>query len=91
VLQTIDSQKLQTNLAAIQIWFEKWRIKANGTKLFYVTFTTRRETDTQVHVINVQLPQEENVNCLGLHLDRRLIGPKSKLATGNKLLIYVKQ
>jgi hypothetical protein len=28
----IASQKLQTNLLAIQKWFKKWRMKANGSK-----------------------------------------------------------
>jgi hypothetical protein len=40
----IASQKLQTNLLAIQKWFKKWRTKANGCKLIHVTFTTRKET-----------------------------------------------
>jgi hypothetical protein len=40
----IGSEKLQTNLLAIQKWFRKWRIKANGSKSIHATFTTRRET-----------------------------------------------
>jgi hypothetical protein len=36
----IASQKLQTNLLAIQNWFKKWRMKANGCKSIHVTFTT---------------------------------------------------
>jgi hypothetical protein len=36
----IASQKLQTNLLAIQNWFKRWRMKANGCKSFHVTFTT---------------------------------------------------
>jgi hypothetical protein len=36
----IASQKLQTDLLAIQDWFKKWRIKANESKLIHVTFTT---------------------------------------------------
>jgi hypothetical protein len=39
----IASQKLQTNLAAIKNAFKKRRIKANGSKLIHVTFTTRRK------------------------------------------------
>jgi hypothetical protein len=39
----IASQKLQTNLLAIQNWFEKWRMKANGCKSIHVTFTTRKK------------------------------------------------
>jgi hypothetical protein len=36
----IASQKLQTNLDAIQKWLNKLRIKANESKLIHVTFTT---------------------------------------------------
>jgi hypothetical protein len=68
---TIASQKLQTDLLAIQDWFKKWRTKANESKLIHVTFTTRRETCSPIHIYNVQLPQED-VKYLGLHLDRRL-------------------
>jgi hypothetical protein len=37
-----------------------------------VTFTTRRETCPPVHLNDVQIPQENHVKYLGLHLDRRL-------------------
>jgi hypothetical protein len=36
----IASQKLQTDLLAIQNWFKKWRMKANKSKSIHVTFTT---------------------------------------------------
>jgi hypothetical protein len=36
----IASHKLQTALLAIQNWFKKWRMKANGSKSIHVTFTT---------------------------------------------------
>jgi hypothetical protein len=42
--QAIASQKLQTDLLAIQNWFKKWRMKANKSKSIHVTFTTQRET-----------------------------------------------
>jgi hypothetical protein len=80
----IASHELQTNLLAIQNW------KANGSKLIHVTFTTRRETCSSVHINNVQLPQED-VEYLGLHLDRRLTWHKhifAKRKQTNKLLIY---
>jgi hypothetical protein len=35
----IASHKLQTNLAAIQNWFKKWRMNDNGSKSIHVTFT----------------------------------------------------
>jgi hypothetical protein len=53
----IASQKLQTDLLAVQNWFKKWRMIANESKSIHVTFTIRRET--LVHINNVQLPQEE--------------------------------
>jgi hypothetical protein len=72
---------------------------------------TNRPPPPPVHINSVELPQEEDVMYLGLHLDRRLtwhkhifakrkqlgitltkmywlLGPKSKLSTSNKLLIY---
>jgi hypothetical protein len=42
------------------------------TKSTHVTFTTRRETCSPVHINDVQLPQSDDVKYLGLHLDRRL-------------------
>jgi hypothetical protein len=67
----ICSQKSQTNLAAIQNWFKKWRMKANKSKSVQATFTTQRRTcPPPVHINNVQLPQD--VKYFGLHLDRRL-------------------
>jgi hypothetical protein len=69
---SIASQKLQTSLLAIRHWLTKWRLKANSSKSTHVTFTTRRATCPGVHIYNEQLPQEEEVKYLGLHLDRRL-------------------
>jgi hypothetical protein len=40
----IASQKLQTDLLAIQNWFKKWRMKANESKTIHVTYTTLIET-----------------------------------------------
>jgi hypothetical protein len=68
----ILSQKLQTNLLAIQNWFQEWRMKADGCKSIHVTFTTQKETCPPVQINNVQIPQKEDVKYLGLHLDRRL-------------------
>jgi hypothetical protein len=61
-----------TNLLAIQSWLAKWTMKVIGSKSTHITFTTRRGTCPPVHIINVQLPQTEEVKYLGLHLDRRL-------------------
>jgi hypothetical protein len=47
-------------------------MKANETKSVHVTFITRRETCPPVHINDVQIPEENHVKYLGLHLDRRL-------------------
>ena len=66
------SQNLQLNLNSIENWLKKWRIKVNETKSTHVTFTTRKETCPPVSINNNQLPQENSVKYLGIHLDRRL-------------------
>jgi hypothetical protein len=60
----IASQKLQTNLLAVQKWFKEWRIKANGSKSTHITFTTRRETCPPNHINNEQLPPEKNMSSI---------------------------
>jgi hypothetical protein len=40
----IASQKLQTNLDAVQKWLKTWRIEAGESNSVHITFTTRRET-----------------------------------------------
>jgi hypothetical protein len=47
-------------------------MKANKSKSIHVTFTRRRETCRQVHINNLQLPQEEDIKYLRVHFDRRL-------------------
>jgi hypothetical protein len=96
----IASQKLQTDLLAIQNWFKKRKMKANESKSIHVAFTTQRETCPPVHINSVQLPQEEDIKYLGLHLDRRLtrhrhespsinvLATRTKVRTLYKLLIY---
>jgi hypothetical protein len=58
-------------------------MKANESKSIHVTFTTRREICPPFHINNVHLPQKEDVNYLGLHLDRRLTWHKHIFAKGN--------
>jgi hypothetical protein len=59
-------------------------MKANESKSIHVTFTTPRET-CPVHINNVQLPQEDDVKYLGLHLDRRLTFHKHIFAKRKQL------
>jgi hypothetical protein len=44
-----------------------------------------REQNSTVHINNVQLPQEEDIKYLGLHLDRRLTGHKHIFAKWKQL------
>jgi hypothetical protein len=60
-------------------------MKANESKSIHVTFTTRRETCPPVHINNLQLPHEEFVKYLGLHLDRRLTWHKYIFAKQKQL------
>jgi hypothetical protein len=55
VIQSLLHGNCKPTLAAIQNWFKKWRIKANGSKSIHVTFTTRREMFPPVHINSVQL------------------------------------
>jgi hypothetical protein len=68
----VASQKLQTHLLAIQIWSQKWRMQAKALISVHITFTTCSGTCSLVHMNNVQLPYEDHVKYLGLHLDRKL-------------------
>jgi hypothetical protein len=81
----IVSQKLQTNLAAIQSWFKKWRIKGNGSKSVQTHSPHEEKCAPPVHTNNVQLRQD--VKYLGLHLDRRLIWHKHIIAKRKQLRI----
>jgi hypothetical protein len=48
-------------------------------------FTTQREKCPPVHINSVQLPQEDHVKYLGLHLDRRLTWHKHIFAKRKQL------
>jgi hypothetical protein len=63
------SQKLQASLLEIQSWLNTRRMKATETRSVHVTFTTGHETCPPVHINDVQIPQENHVKYLGLHLD----------------------
>jgi hypothetical protein len=85
----IALQKLQTNPDAIQKWLKTWRIKADRSKLVHVTSITRRETCPPVHINNINLPQQDDVKYLGLHLNRRLIWLKHTFTKRKQLGMMV--
>jgi hypothetical protein len=66
----VASHLLQTDLLEIQHWLKRWRIKVNETKSTHVTFTTRRVTCPPDKIIDVKLPQSDEVKYLGLYLNR---------------------
>ena len=68
----IATQRLQTHLNEIQFWLKKWRMKANETKSVQVIFTLIKSTCPPVHLNNKQMTQAEDVQYLGIHLDRTL-------------------
>jgi hypothetical protein len=53
---TIASQKLQTNLLAIQNWYKEWRMKANGSKSIHVTDTKRNVPSISGCTLTEDLP-----------------------------------
>ncbi|KAK2583269.1 hypothetical protein KPH14_009279 [Odynerus spinipes] len=67
------SNKLQQHLNDVESWLKTWRIKINTTKSTHVTFTTRKNTCPPVKINNEQLPQQESIKYLGVHLDRKLL------------------
>jgi hypothetical protein len=70
-IAVLASQKLQTHLLANRIRRKTWRMQANDFTMVHVTFNTRSGTCPPVQM-NVQLPCEDHVKYLGLHLDRKL-------------------
>ncbi|CAH2103967.1 unnamed protein product [Euphydryas editha] len=63
---------LQRSLDQIDKWLTRWKIKASVTKSVHVTFTLRRGNCPTVSLRDNQLPQNDTVKYLGMHLDRRL-------------------
>jgi hypothetical protein len=53
-------------------------MKANESKSIHVNIHYTKRNVPPVHMNSVQLPQEEVVKYLGLHLDRRLTWHKRK-------------
>jgi hypothetical protein len=85
----IASQKLQTNLLAIQNWFKKWRMKANEFNSIHVMFITRRETCLKSIQTVCNSPKKKTSSILGyklrlrIHLDRRHLAQIQFCKNGN--------
>jgi hypothetical protein len=67
-----EATELQAHVNKIHSWLIKWRMKANEIKSTQITFTLKKRTCPPVYLNNKQLPQKNEVKCLGFHLDRRL-------------------
>ena len=68
----IASEKLQSHITELEKWLYKWKINVNASKCVHITFTLRRESCPPIRINNVQIPEQDKVRYLGIHLDRRL-------------------
>lgn len=68
----LASALLQLQLDKVQIWMEKWRIRASAAKSNHITFSLRRGDCPSVRLNNKNLPDKKVVRYLGMHLDRHL-------------------
>lgn len=66
------SNILQISLYKIERWLRTWRIKVNKSKSIHITFANRQGICPPITLNRVQIPQDDHVKYLGLHLDRRL-------------------
>ena len=66
------SDLLQENLKSVEEWMKLWRIKANELKSSHITFTLKRGTCPKVKLNGNDLPQNNEVKYLGIHLDEKL-------------------
>lgn len=66
------SEKLQSQLNAVQLWATEWKITLNEHKSQHITFTLRQGDCPPVRIGGGELPRANVVKYLGLHLDRRL-------------------
>lgn len=66
------SVKLQNSLNSLEKWMKKWKIGVNESKSVQVTFTLKQEDCPPVKLNNQQIPVQNEVKYLGLHIDKRL-------------------
>jgi hypothetical protein len=83
--------KLQATINKINDWAQKWRIKINRSKSTHITFTLRNQTCPTVQMGSVDLSQKNKMQCLGMHLDRRLTWAKHIKTKIKQLNLKAKQ
>ena len=66
------SHILQNSLNNIENWLSKWRIAVSAPKSVHITFSLRKDDCSPVTLNGIQLPHQDTVKYLGMHLDRRL-------------------
>jgi hypothetical protein len=66
------TEHLHHHLRRLEQWLKQWRVPANGNKSTHVTFTLKRQDCPAVLLNGKNIPQNEPVIYLGIHLDRRL-------------------
>ena len=66
------SINLQQYLNHVEKWLDKWNIAVNKEKSNHVTFSLRRGDCDRVSLHAVTIPANQEVNYLGVTLDRRL-------------------
>ncbi|CAB0035793.1 unnamed protein product [Trichogramma brassicae] len=66
------SSNLQKHISKVETWYKSWRIKVNETKSIHTTFTLCTKKCPSVFLNGINIPQDNVVKYLGIHLDRRL-------------------
>lgn len=72
----IASQRLQSHLNDLEMWYYKWKIKINNEKSSFITFTLRHGVVPPVYFANKAIPAVNCVKYLGLSMDKRLTWAK---------------
>lgn len=83
--------KLQEHLDQIGQWLKKWKIKANETKSTHITFTLRKDQCPNISLNQVNIPQQNIVKYLGLHLDSKLNWKQHILKKKKQIELRVKE
>jgi hypothetical protein len=87
----IASMKFQATINKTDDWAKKWKIKINQRKSTHITFTLCNQTCLKLQTGNVDLPQKNEVEYLGMHLDKRLTWTKHIKSKRKQLNLKAKQ